>query len=65
MFALLKEAMPVHAFSEGGANELINATTDTAEETEVDLLHFLAFGSEFWWVNQAMAVDKTDPLLCE
>lgn len=38
--------MPVHAFSEGGANELINATTDREGETEVDLLHFLAFGSE-------------------
>lgn len=40
--------MSVHAFLEGGASESINATTDTEEETEVDLLHFLAFGSEFF-----------------
>lgn len=39
--------MPVQAFLEGGASESINARTDTEEGTEVDLLHFLAFGSEF------------------
>lgn len=50
--------MPVHAFSEGGANELINATTDTEEETAVDLLHFLAFDSEFWCVTRLWQLTK-------
>lgn len=39
--------MSVDAFLEEGASESINAATDTEEETEVDLLHFLAFDPEF------------------
>jgi len=39
--------MPVHAFLEGGASESVNATADMEEETEVDLLCFLAFGLGF------------------
>lgn len=56
--------MSVHAFLEGGASESINATTDMEEQTEVDLLQFLAFGSEFWWVTRLWQLhEEACPLL--